>query len=279
MPNAPGDVLVWILDLTDLHETQTNLIAAKNEADHANQAKSKFLSSMSHELRTPLNAILGFSQLLELDFDQSLTSEQAVNVHQIRKNGAHLLDLITQVLDLTSIEAEEFKINYEAVNLGAFLRECIDLSASLASDRGIDFKLDLDTHNDVEISADPVRLRQVLLNLLGNAVKYNVDGGSISLSATVFRDGMVMIRVSDTGIGIPPSQRDLVFAPFERLGHESGKIEGTGIGLVIAKQTIEAMQGTIGFESEEGKGSEFWIKIPTSPRRSTDDPGVLGQGS
>jgi signal transduction histidine kinase/CheY-like chemotaxis protein len=228
-------------------------------AASASRAKSEFLSSMSHELRTPMNAILGFTQLLETEPDAPLTESQQRFVRQIMKAGSHLLALIDQVLDLARIEAGRLTLSVEPVSLSAVLDETLPMVQHLAAKTGIaPITVDVD---DFRVAADYGRLKQVLLNLLSNAIKYNRSGGSVAVSARASGE-QVLIAVADTGKGIPAARLGELFKPFNRLGLESAAIEGTGIGLSVSKQLMEAMGGSIGVESGEGSGSTFWLLLP-----------------
>lgn len=235
---------------------------SKRRAEKANKAKSEFLSSMSHELRTPLNAILGFSQILELNPKEPLTDNQKKHVKHIMYGGKHLLDLINQVLDLSKIEANKMIFSFEPIEVDNICLECLALIDKQAKERGLKVARNLDVK--AFIDADFTRFKQVLLNLLSNAVKYNVEGGSITLTCSEVAHSMVRIAITDCGAGISRSNQSIVFEPFNRLGKESGNIEGTGIGLTIAKQLVIAMGGHIGVESELGKGSTFWVEMPKS---------------
>jgi len=251
---------VTVLDISAQKETEAALIAAKRESDEANRAKSDFLSTMSHELRTPMNAILGFGQMLDLNPKEPLSVEQKNCVDHIMAGGKHLLELIDQVLDLAKIEAGKMTLSLERVDLNTLCRECLSLIDNQAEKRGL--RIDSELGEAISVKADYTRLKQVLLNLLSNAVKYNRNGGTVTLACVETPDNMIRVLVSDTGEGISEEDQACLFEPFNRLGKESGEIEGTGIGLTVTKQLIEAMGGKIGVESERGKGSSFWIEIP-----------------
>jgi signal transduction histidine kinase/CheY-like chemotaxis protein len=232
--------------------------SSRAETNRANTAKNEFLSRMSHELRTPLNAILGFAQLLELD---ELDARQRDNVAHIVSGGRHLLDLINEVLEITRIEAGSMTPVIEPVHAGNMVREAIELVGPLAAQREIELTQLFDTEDDVWIAADPQRLKQILLNLLANAVKYNRDAGSVIVRLKRLGD-RARIEVTDTGQGIPQDQLPRLFIPFERLGAESTGVEGTGLGLVLALRLAEAMNGTLGAESQPWIGSTFHIELP-----------------
>lgn len=233
------------------------LIEAKEDAERANFAKSNFLSSMSHDLRTPLNAILGFSQLLE--YDSSISKAQRTNTLEIIAAGKHLLDLVNQILDLAKIEEGSMYVHIKPIPLEDALSSCHSLIKPLASEKQI--QLHFDICEKVFVNADKTRLKQVLLNLLSNAIKYNHHFGSVYLRCEVVGENRVRIEVEDSGQGIPPSMQHRLFQPFNRFNNESRRTEGAGIGLSIAKHLTEIMEGEIGFESETGKGSTFWIEF------------------
>lgn len=249
-----------VLDITERKQWEAAIINTKEIAEKANKAKSVFLSRMSHELRTPLNAILGFGQLLELDLDDPESSEHLVKVKEILNAGNHLLELINEVLDLAKIEAGKLEISMESISLNNMVNECMVLLTPLAKKRGIELKDDLSVCIDQSVYADFTRLKQVMLNLMSNAIKYNKREGSVIVHCDMVAPGRLRITVEDTGLGLSESQRKLLFQPFERLSAKSD-IEGTGIGLVVSKHLVEAMSGTIGVDSEVGKGCRFWIEL------------------
>lgn len=246
----------YALNLVD--QRTRALEEARTTAERANRAKSEFLSRMSHELRTPLNAVLGFAQLLELD---DLTPEQVQNVSQIAKGGHHLLDLINEILDITQIETGHMSMSPEAVLVSDVVNDASDLVRLLAEERSVHL-LGSDDHACRKyVFADRQRLKQILLNLLGNGIKYNRQGGSVSISCFEAVHGRLRIQVTDTGPGIPAEQFDKLFAPFERLGAEQTTVEGTGIGLALSRRLAEAMGGTLEVESTVGRGSTFWVEF------------------
>ncbi len=247
-------------DISDRVAAEQELIRAREEAERANNAKSEFLSSMSHELRTPMNAILGFGQLLEID--ATLQPDQQDSVQEILKAGKHLLELINEVLDLAKIEAGKVDLALEPLALSGMLDECFRLVGSLATHRRVE--LNRQVEPNVFVLADRTRLKQVLLNFLSNAVKYNRVGGSVSVDLNLMADSYCRLSIRDTGRGIAPDHLDKLFQPFNRLGVENGEIEGTGIGLTITQRIIDLMGGRIGVDSELGVGSCFWIDLPVT---------------
>ena len=258
-------------DITQQKEVQSNLTEAREEAEDANRAKSQFLSSMSHELRTPMNAIMGFGQLLTMDKNSGLTETQIDFANEIVKAGQHLLKLINEVLDLARIEAGRIDLSIESVGLGDVVAEALQLILPLAQKRGIEIHVK-QNNIDVEleqllsmvntIRADRTRLKQVLLNILSNAVKYNRENGQIILSCQHTDDNQTRINITDTGMGIAREKQSQLFTAFSRLDADKTNIEGTGIGLVITKNIVELMGGRIGVQSEPGKGSTFWFELP-----------------
>ena len=240
-------------------ERTMELEQARYAADHANQAKSEFLSRMSHELRTPLNAVLGFAQLLQMD---ALSEEQRESVGHIDKGGRHLLGLINEVLDIARIEAGRLAISLEPVPVQLLVQESLDLIAPLAAAEHIQLDGNLAGTPERHVQADRQRLKQVLLNLLSNAVKYNRKGGAVTLSYDETPTGRLRISVTDTGPGIAPEKMERLFTPFERLDVDQTGVEGSGLGLALSKRLAEAMGGTLGVESSVGRGSTFWVEMP-----------------
>jgi hypothetical protein len=254
-------------DVTQQHAMLAELEQAHRAALAANAAKSSFLTSMSHELRTPLNVIIGFAQMLELGVPTPLLPQQQEAVGHILVSGRHLLALINEVLDLARIESGQLDLSLETVMLQPLIEEAITLSQPAATARQIAIQPLADA--GLALHADRTRLRQVLLNLLSNAVKYNRPGGQIWISCQP-QGARVRVTVTDTGHGIPAAHHAEVFKPFLRLSAERSNIEGTGIGLVLCKYMIDAMGGSIGFDSAPDEGSRFWFELA----RAQAAPGV-----
>lgn len=258
------------MDITELKLAEERVLKAKEVAEKANKAKSEFLSSMSHELRTPLNAILGFAQLIEMD--GSLTADSKENAVEIRSAGEHLLQLIGDVLDLAKIESGRLSLSSENLMPVDLIKECISLVKNQAEEKSVQLCLQTNELGNKTVSADRVRLRQVFLNLIGNAIKYNREHGKVILTCSVLDDQFFRITVEDTGRGIPKERHGEVFQPFNRLGAELGSIEGSGVGLVITKQLVAHMGGHIDFSSEEGIGTRFWVDLPVNAEAFSDVP-------
>jgi len=248
-------------DITDQRASAQLLQEARGDAERANQAKNEFLSRMSHDLRTPLNAILGFAQLLETD---PLQPDQRAGVRQILRGGRHLLELINEILELARIESGRLALSSEPVAIDLVVQEAIDLVRPLAAERTIEINVGDTIPQGAWVRADRQRLRQVLLNILSNAVKYNREGGRIAIAWQEMPGGQRRVSVTDTGHGIRPEQLHLLFQPFERLGAEQSTIEGTGLGLTVAKGLVEAMGGTMGVESVVDRGTTFWFELAPS---------------
>lgn len=248
----------------ELQNTNTALMQAKKEADEANQAKSDFLSRMSHELRTPMNAILGFAQLLEMG---KLDEKQIKSVNHILNSGQHLLNLINEVLEITRIEAGKISISLEPVNIINVFRDVIETLTPAANARNIQLINVLDGKESFFIKADKQRVKQVIINLVNNAIKYNRTGGWVKLSAvelSVKENAFIKICIADTGPGIDPVHLKKLFTPFERIGAENSAVEGTGLGLAVVHQYTALMGGICGVESTPDEGSVFWVELPKS---------------
>ena len=275
-PGADGKAVRVTGTVQDVTERREAEMAADEaaEARRESRAKSEFLSRMSHELRTPLNAILGFGQLLELD---SLSPDQRDSVGHILKGGAHLLDLINEVLELSRIEAGALRLSLEAVELGEAVRDVVALVSPLAVERGVALRVDPDPGADgtTWVRADIGRMKQIVLNLLSNAIKYNRAGGLVTVRIRPASAGGVRLVVSDTGPGLAPDELERAFRPFERLSAD-GTTEGTGLGLTLSRSLAEAMAGTLDAASEPGCGADFTLVLAAAPApevQALTDPG------
>jgi PAS domain S-box-containing protein len=245
----------------ELQVRNIELQSAAIVAEKANLAKSEFLSSMSHELRSPLNAILGFAQLLASGA-QPPTASQKGKIEQILRAGWYLLTLINEILDLASIESGKIAVSLEPVSLAAVLLDCQSMIEPQARSANICINFQQSV-GPLSVIANPIRLKQVLINLMSNAIKYNRSNGTVDVTFKTDTKGLVRISVQDSGNGLSREKLLQLFQPFNRLGQEAGSAEGTGIGLVVAKRLTELMGGTIGAQSTQGQGSVFWIELGT----------------
>ena len=258
-----------VYDLTELEQIKNELRASgeridelavlNRKLDEATRAKSEFLAGMSHELRTPLNAVLGFSELLGEQLSEAMTAEQRRYLHNIRDAGEHLLELITEVLDLSRVEAGRLELRPEVVRVEALVEPAVATARAAAEAAGLRFEATLPSGASVRVDAG--RIRQVLYNLLSNAVKFTPAGGNVRFSAA-FTDDALSFEVADTGIGIPADRQDRVFGVFERLHEDRSSAEGTGLGLALSKRLVELHGGSIEFVSQEGRGSTFRVRLP-----------------
>ena len=261
----------FTIDITERKRAEQRAVAAREEAERANQAKSQFMSQMSHELRTPLNAVLGFGQLLQDDPQHPLAPRQLLHVQEILKGGEHLLNLINGLLDISRIESGKFASQLGPVPVTDLVNEALQLMQPVAGRAGISIPTALDAPADLHLRADRTRLMQVLLNLLSNAIKYNRERGSVSVE-WLSEAGEVTLGVRDTGPGLTREQRQQLFEPFQRLHAEGSRIEGTGIGLALSRRLVEAMGGEIGVDSEPGMGCLFWVRMPHAKPEAPDPP-------
>ena len=256
--------VVTFLDITERKQAEEELLKAKSEAEKASLAKTVFLSRMSHELRTPMNSILGFAQLMEMG---ELKESHQKWVTHILNSGRHLLSLINEVLDISGIESGLVSLTPKPVNLNHAIQEMLDVAGPAAVKSNQTLYLADSPVNHLFVLADHLRLKQVLLNLADNAIRYNSAGGTVTIKTDMVQTeeqqtSVIRISISDTGMGIAAGDIPKLFQPFERIGAEKTETEGTGLGLVLVKKLMDAMGGTVGVESNPGQGSTFWIELP-----------------
>ncbi|EMT45461.1 hybrid sensor histidine kinase/response regulator [Anoxybacillus flavithermus] len=237
---------------------ETERMATKEEKTHH---CSELISKMSHEFRTPLNGIIGFAQLLSMDL--SLTSRQREFVYEILNGARHLLQLVNEMLDLSKAELEKLNITYDEVNVVSIVEESVKLLQPVAEQKNV--RIVNEVTDDCYVKADPARIRQILFNLLENAVKYNKENGLVTVMSTC-EEEMVTIHIQDTGIGIPTEELEHIFHPFYRIKGTS--VDGSGIGLALVKQLVKAMGGTIHVCSKLGEGSNFSFSLPAIKERT-----------
>jgi PAS domain S-box-containing protein len=266
----PRRMLGTQTDVTQRREMEAAAEAAEQRLERArqeaaasaaaNRAKTEFLSRMSHELRTPLNAVLGFAQLMQIDTVEPPADGQRRRLQLIREAGEHLLKMIGDLLDVTRIESGALVMGFETVDAGTLASECVELVRHEA-ERG-QLQLTLALHGAPPVRADRTRLRQVLLNLLANAIKYNRPGGRITLCVEAADAGTVRVSVADTGVGIEADDLPRVFEPFFRAGNAARGVDGSGIGLTVTRALVVAMDGRIDVQSTPGEGSVFGVTLP-----------------
>jgi PAS domain S-box-containing protein len=249
-------------DITELKHTQAALVAAKEEAERSNKFKDQFLSTMSHELRTPLNAVLGFSDLLTEERYGPLNDRQRRYVSHIHTGGKHLLRLINDILDLSKIEAGRLQLAIESVPIDSSFAEVTDALRPLTDKKSQ--SLVVNTSPDLSVRADTTRFKQILMNLLGNAIKFTPEGGKIELTAQQLGE-VVRVEVRDSGPGIPIEEQQRIFEAFHRLRQSEESAEGTGLGLAITRRLVELHGGHLGLESQVGLGSCFYFTLPAAP--------------
>jgi signal transduction histidine kinase/ActR/RegA family two-component response regulator len=245
-----------------LQESNRQLAAAKAAAEQANHAKSVFISQMSHELRTPLNGILGYAQLLRRS--PELNEQQRDGLEIIERSGEHLLTLVNDLLDLAKIEAGRLEFRDESVDLDGLLQHVTDLIRVRADKAGLRFAVDRPPALPTRIRGDARALRQVLLNLLGNAIKFTDAGGSVGLKIAASGSRWTF-EVADSGIGMSADQLQHIFEPFHRVENVARRVEGTGLGLAITRRLVEAMAGAIAVDSEPGRGTTFRVELELTP--------------
>jgi PAS domain S-box-containing protein len=277
MPLEDGTAVSVVRDVSEQKRTESALAQAKEAAERANRAKSEFLSRMSHELRTPMNSILGFAQVLAR---AELPGSNAKSVQHILRAGRHLLQLINEVLDISRIEAGRHNLSIEPVRVSTVLQEVVGIVRPLAAEHDVEIEDPLlAVSRDWFVNADRQRISQVMLNLLSNAIKYNRRGGRVRMDCAVERTdatSSVVIRVSDTGPGIPGDRLNDIFTPFARLGAEQTEVEGTGLGLALSHRLVEAMGGELTLDRTGPNGSTFTLRLAaaSSPLAMMEESGA-----
>jgi two-component system cell cycle sensor histidine kinase PleC len=268
---SDGGLLLVILDITKEKTHEVELIQAKQAAEEANRAKTRFLATMSHELRTPLNAIIGFSDMMLTGLFGPIGSpkylEYAGDVH---RSGHYLLTMINEILDLSKIEAGRYELYPEDIDVGPAIEECVTILAVTAQQRDVD--LSYTVGGPLKATADNRAVKQILLNLLSNAVKFTSAGGHVSLNAATATDGTIAITVTDTGIGIAAEDLERIFEPFQRADESLARAhEGTGLGLAITKGLVEMSGGRIALESQLGSGTTATVWLPPAGEGSPEE--------
>lgn len=260
--SIPGDrFLVISMDITEKKKAADDMLRARIAAENANRTKTEFLANISHELRTPLNSIIGFSDILLANEDGQLSSDKLCYLSNISSSGKRLLGMINDILDISRIESGEMKINKQEILLNDICEEVRTPLKRLADKKNIDIKI-ISKPIETYVFADRAKLKQILYNLVGNAIKFTENEGSILIDSDII-DNFVRISVIDTGIGIDSEGMKMLFEPFVQLdSSESRKYEGTGLGLALSKELVELHGGSIWAESEPGKGSNFSFTIP-----------------
>ena len=255
---------------TRITQLEAALEDANDAANQAHAARGQFLAAMNHELRTPLNAIIGFGQLLEM---HGLSAEHGDCLRPILRSGRHLLGLVNELLEIAQIETNRLELSPEPVLIRELVNDVMDLMLPAAAHRNVLLTTEGVAEPDRFVRADRYRLKQVLLNLVSNAVKFNMEGGRATVAVTTPSPGRVRMSVSDTGPGLRSEDFARIFTPFDRLDAGRLGIEGTGLGLTLAKGLVERMGGTIGVESALGTGSTFWIELEetSAPRRPAEE--------
>ncbi|MCW8914241.1 MAG: ATP-binding protein [Magnetovibrio sp.] len=243
-------------------ERTEQLYQAKKGAEAANTAKSKFLASMSHELRTPLNAIIGFSDLMQLNLDGNLTKEQQDYIADIHFSGTHLHSLINEILELAKIESGEIRVHIDTVNARDVLSQSISANTPMLEKKNISLKNACADMDIPLLATDENRLRQIFINLISNAIKYNDQDGDVVIESQPSVENMWRFSITNTGPGIPTERQNEIFMPFHRLSENTHKIEGSGIGLTIVHQLVMRLGGDIEFSSTPGETTTFWFELP-----------------
>lgn len=255
-------ILAGVVVARDRAIVKARLRSAQHAAEQSSRAKSVFLTSISHEFRTPLTTILEITQKLDSEVADPLVAELRGSLKHIAAEGRHLLGLVTQVLDMSRIEAGDLKLKMEPVRTDEIVLPCLSMIELEAQKTGVELVNTCDSTAAWMVWADRALVKQVLLNLLSNAVRFNRAGGTVTIACQAAGAAYLRISVADTGAGIANDMKAQLFEPFARLGAEAGTIRGAGLGLAIAKQLTERMRGRIGYESIEGLGSTFWVELP-----------------
>lgn len=254
-------ITLFLTDITERKESEMALVKAKLLAEESSRTKSEFLANMSHELRTPLNSVIGFSQILIDKIAGDLNESQMNYALNIQRSGNHLLEVITDILEMSKIESGNMKYEPEIINIRQIIDEVGLLMEPMIKTKSIDLKLNME-FEDLEIYADKIKIKQIMYNLLSNAIKFTPEHGKVRIDAKISYD-ILQVSVSDTGIGIPPKEQKEIFNPFKQVNSSANRVhDGTGLGLAIVKHYVEIHSGEIQVESEVGKGSAFTFTIP-----------------
>lgn len=262
--NGKGVYSIAILkDITERKIAEEKVLSAMLAAESANRAKTQFLMNMSHELRTPLNAVIGFSDALYMEIYGQINEKQKKVIKNINSSGSLLLRLINDLLDLSKVENGDIDLNIEKVNVKDLIDKAVDMVKQSLPMKEITLHVSEKISEKCKVKADKMRLLQIVINLLSNAVKYNKPDGDVWINAVENKREEVRIIIRDNGRGISFSEQGKIFQPFNRAGKENSGIDGTGIGLTIAKILIGEMGGVINFESKEEEGTMFWIDLPS----------------
>ncbi|NVJ93132.1 MAG: PAS-domain containing protein [Methylocystaceae bacterium] len=256
-----GKVIVFD-DISERVAAEQVLRQAMKDIEDSSRAKSHFISTMSHELRTPLNAILGFAQILNSNPQKNLNEQQLNFINHMFKAGEHLLKLINEAIDISSIEYGQISLSKQSINLNEIIADCIHLCKDLAQEKNVTVSTGSVQEEHPLVIADYARLQQIIMHLLTNAIKFNKENGSVTVYCEKTRRDTYKVTVRDTGRGIPSNNQSNIFEPFNRLNAHSEGIEGTGLGLTLSKHLTNLMGGEIGYLTKEDIGSDFWIEFP-----------------
>lgn len=268
--------------IKQLRTERRNLVQARNTAQSASRAKEEFLSSMSHELRTPLNAILGFGQMMQFNPKEPLSPAQNQNLEFILEGGNHLLKIVDDILDLSSLKSDHVPLNLERTSIKETIQDALSLMEGLSEKHDVTVSLTWSCALHLRVCTDQIRFKQILINLLTNAIKYNRPGGTVEIKGETTTADRFRLSVIDTGCGIPLKHQDNIFEQFHRLDQNAHTAKhGIGIGLSVAKFLADHLNGDIGFESEENVGSTFWFELPLEHacQLDTDDMETSNEAS